>query len=420
MLIAVLGGGLAGMTAAYCLSRKGHQVKVFEKEPILGGLASGFKKGEWQWYLDKTYHHIFANDNDILELSKRIGFSKVFFNTPETASLYEKGSLSIYPLDTPSDLLRFPLLDIVNKLRAGGVIAFLKLSPFLTLYEKKTAEDFLRKTMGDKVWFSLWEGLFRKKFGNDAEKILASFIWARIKKRTKKLGYFEGGFQAFVNRLEKINIGEGVKIVKNYEVQKILTKGKKYLIGDEAYEAVVSTLPTPVLIDAAKKILPSDYLSRLSKLKYLHSINLIIESEKPLFEKTYWLNVSVPKMPIMGLVQHTNFISKKYYDNNHILYVANYVTGEDSLLNKNSDRVFEFFLPHLKKINKDYPLSIKARHLFKNYYSQPVFDRNFLKNKPDFATPLKNFYIANLDMTYPYDRGTNYAVKIGRMVSEMI
>ena len=43
MNIAIIGGGLTGLTAAYELLKYGHQVTVFEKEKTLGGLAGGFK-----------------------------------------------------------------------------------------------------------------------------------------------------------------------------------------------------------------------------------------------------------------------------------------------------------------------------------------------------------------------------------------
>src|SRR3989339_2145925 len=88
MKIAIIGGGLTGLTAAYYLSKKNHQITVFEKEEVSGGLASGFKMKNWDWYLDRTYHHIFANDADILNFSKEIGFNKFFFQSPETASLF--------------------------------------------------------------------------------------------------------------------------------------------------------------------------------------------------------------------------------------------------------------------------------------------------------------------------------------------
>jgi len=89
MGIAILGGGLTGLTAAYYLAKKGHQVTIFEKEKTLGGLASGFKNNNWDWYLERTVHHLFANDDDILNFAKEIGFNKIFFKEPETASLYE-------------------------------------------------------------------------------------------------------------------------------------------------------------------------------------------------------------------------------------------------------------------------------------------------------------------------------------------
>ena len=77
--IAILGGGLTGLTAGYFLAKKNYQVTIFEKGKILGGLASGFKKTGWQWYLDYAYHHIFSNDNEIINFSKEIDFEKFFF-----------------------------------------------------------------------------------------------------------------------------------------------------------------------------------------------------------------------------------------------------------------------------------------------------------------------------------------------------
>jgi uncharacterized protein len=37
MKVAIIGGGASGMVTAYLLDKQGHQVTVFEREPILGG-----------------------------------------------------------------------------------------------------------------------------------------------------------------------------------------------------------------------------------------------------------------------------------------------------------------------------------------------------------------------------------------------
>src|SRR3990167_2868611 len=200
MKIAILGGGFTGLTAAYYLAKKGHETTIFEKEPVLGGLAVGFKSEGWDWYLERAYHHLLDSEDDILSFANEIGFKDIFFKDTQTASLYEIGenNYRTFPVDSPQDFLKFPLLSLPEKIRAGLIISLLKASPFLSIYEKQTAEEFLRKTMGDRMWEVFWQELFRKKFGKYAENILASFIWARIKKRNKKLRYIEEGFQLFI------------------------------------------------------------------------------------------------------------------------------------------------------------------------------------------------------------------------------
>lgn len=421
MKIAILGGGFTGLAAAYHLSRKGHDVTILEKAPVLGGLAVGFKNENWAWYLERAYHHLFSNDRDILKLAEDVGFDKIFFKSLETDSLYSIGNnYRIIPLDSPQDLLRFPSLSLIDKIRAGIVLGFLKLSPFLKSYEKKTAQEFIQKYMGARVWNILWKDLFRKKFGKYEGNILTSFFWARIKKRTPNLGYIEGGFQTLIDHLEIKLSQMGVKIKKDMAIHKVQQKGERFLLNSDLYDAVVSTLPSIVLSKVTADIFPDKYLTRFKKLKSLHAVVLIIESQDKFLDKTYWLNICTDKVPVMGIMQHTNLVDKKHYGGNNILYVANYVDSNDPLFTMSDQEIFEYYLKQLKKINPKFKVEGSKFYVFRGPFAQPIFDRDFLKNKPDFKTPVKNFYIANLDMTYPYDRGTNYAVKLGREVSELI
>jgi len=419
--IAILGGGITGLTAAYCLAQRGHEITLYEKESHLGGLASGFKESHWDWPLERAYHHLFATDSDILDFAREIGFGDIFFQSPTTSSLYKMGGkYSSYPLDTPLDFLTFPLLSPIDKIRAGSTLAFLKLSPFISLFEKYSARSFLQKTMGEGVWKIMWQELFRKKYGKYAGNILATFIWARIKKRTKSLGYIKGGFQTFIDYLEKKNTDLGVIIKKGQGIDDVIQDKGIFRLGAKTYDVVISTLPTTIMAKVTKNLFSTSYLERFSKLKYLHAVNLIIESKTPLLEKGYWLNICTPEIPIMVLAQHTNFIDKKYYGGNHVLYIGNYVDKDDNLLKMDDSELLSYFLPHLKRINPKYEILNTKYYAFKAPWAQPIFDKDFTENKPNFITPITNFFIANLDMTYPYDRGTNYAVKLGKDVSQIV
>lgn len=420
MKIAILGGGLTGLTAAYYLSTSDNKIFLYEKEKNLGGLAQGFCESDWDWFLEKTYHHLFSNDYDILNLAQESGFEKIYFSSPVTASLISSPKLSIYPFDTPIDFLKYPHLGWFQKIRTGAVIAALKASPYLKTYEKQTSEEFLKKTMGNDVWFGLWEELFRKKFGKYAGNILASFFWARIKKRTKKLAYIKGGFQSFIDHLESRCKEKGVVIKSSTQISEIkFDRKKKFCIEGESFDLVISTLPTPVLTKISKDILPQKYINRLDSLKYLHAVTLIIKSKKPIFKKYYWVNVLSKQIPITVLVQHTNFVNKKHYGNDHLLYIGNYVDSQSELLKMGKEELLNYYLTYLENVS-GFKFHVSRAFLFKAPFAQPIFDKNFLKNKPEFITPVKNFYIANLDMTFPYDRGTNYAVKLGKDVAKLV
>lgn len=420
MNIAILGGGFTGLSAAHYLKKNDFSVTLFEREPMLGGLASGFKEKNWNWFLERAYHHIFSNDTDIINFSQEIRFTSLLFKEPITASLYKnENNYRIIPVDTPQEFLKFPLLSMPEKIRSAAILGFLKLSPFLTLYEKYTAKEFLQKTTGERAWKILWEQLFRKKFGKYAENILTSFIWARISKRTKQLGYMSGGFQNFIQHIELSLTQREVIIKKNTDIKEITYKNDQFIIEGEKFDRVISTLPTLIFVKIFSGILPKKYCVDLQKIQYLSAVNYIFETEELVLENTYWLSNAVAEIPYMVTVAHTNFIDKANYGNKHITYIAKYVENDDSILKMNSSELKKFWIPYLEK-SLGKRIRIIRDRVFKSGYAQPIFDKTFLHNKPDFITPIKNLYCANLDMTYPYDRGTNYAVKLGKEISEII
>lgn len=424
MKIAVFGGGITGLTAAYYATKQGHKVTVFEKAPELGGLAVGFRGAGWDWPLERAYHHLFANDTDIINFAQEIGFDDIFFSSPHTDSLYSieekhKDIYKVFPVDTPGDFLRFPLLHPIDKIRGALGLAVLKFLPLFPYYESISAEAFVKKYMGEAMWQVFFKELFRKKYGKYAENILTSFLWARIHKRTKELGYIKGGFQGFIDYLEKKHQKAGVIIKKGYEITSITQEGARFCLDKDFFDAVISTLPSPVLARVAMHILPKEYLARIQELNYLHARVLVLETDKPLLDKTYWLNICTNKIPLMLVAQHTNFVDKKHYNNHHLAYVGYYLEREDPLMQMGLSEFKKKVTAALKKFVKT-TYKIFEVYDFIGPFAQPIFDEKFVKNKPHFETPVENFYIANLDMTYPYDRGTNYAVKLGREVVEKI
>jgi len=428
MNIAVLGGGVTGLTVAHKLRCK-HKITVYEAAPTVGGLAQGFMRDNWTWYLDNTYHHVFSNDSAILSLGSEIGTPFSFY-LPKTQTIFgSHNNYRIYSVDSPKDVLLLPELSVLSRLRVGAVAAFFKLTPFLSIYEQTTAHDFLKKTMGEEAWNAMWGPLFRKKFGKYAEKIVTSFIWARIKKRTRSLGYPDGGFQRFVNDLEKTLVNGEVEVKKSTRVESLTKSGDIFQLeltnnkGEtelQNFDAVISTLPFPIFLKVGKSVLPSDYVKEQARRKYLWAVNLIVESKDKILDKTYWLNVNAKDIPVMCVVQHTNFIDKKQYGGKHITYFAWYVDEGDPLLHMTEEEVFEKVKPIIKTISKKDHNDIHVIKFARVPFAQPIFDTNFVGLDRSIETPVKGLYNGNLDFTYPFDRGTNYAVELGTRVSDLV
>ena len=53
MQVAIIGAGVAGLSAAYDLARAGVGVMVYEAAGVAGGLASGFRDASWRWPLER-------------------------------------------------------------------------------------------------------------------------------------------------------------------------------------------------------------------------------------------------------------------------------------------------------------------------------------------------------------------------------
>lgn len=424
MKIAIVGGGFTGLSAAYTLVKNGHEVTVFEKNLKCGGFASGFNEGKWKWDLDKYYHHCFTNDNAILDLAKELNFKFIKLRPKTKTYIKEKN----YQLDSPLSLLTFPLLSLSQKSRMGAALLYLKLKSNWRNLEKAKAAFFLPRLMGKKGFEIIWKPLFINKFGKYANEISLSWFWARIKKRTTFLTYPEGGFQCFADKLTKeINNHGGVVLTKN-EVTTINVNSKiKVIAKDDSgkantylFDKIINTLPANMLVKLLPS-LPKRYKLQLLRLKSLSAHNLILRLKKKfLKDDTYWLNICNLDSPVTGIVEHTNFINKKFYNNEHIVYLLNYLDKADKRYSMNANQLLVYYDSFLKKIKKNYKKDLIGIKLFKDESAQAIIGINHSKKILPFETPLKNVYIANMDQTYPWDRGTNYAISLGQKIAKLI
>ena len=427
MKVAVIGAGAAGLAAAYDLSRQQHGVTVYEAAAEVGGLAAGFKASHWDWALEKFYHHWFASDKHILGLIKELGWSdQVIFPRPYTVIYWES---RFYPFDSiftniPLFILRhFSLIDFI---RFGLVGAYLRFWPRWQSLEKVTAVEWTRRYFGERMYRVMWKPLLVSKFGEENLNVVnMAWLWARLHSRTTRLGTFKGGFQAFLDRLAGVVQSQGATIRLSTPVTGIRRNAGGALsvqtaVEETSFDAVLST-SSPALMARLASDLPAAYSERLRALKSMGAVVLILALDRPL-TKYYWHNL--PKeagFPFLSLVEHTNYVSPEHYGGDHLVYCGDYLDPGHEYLRLDKGELLERFLPALKRFNPDFDRSwVREAWLWKTPYAQPVPSLDHSRNIPDIRTPMRGLYFASMSQVYPWDRGTNYAVEIGRRAARTI
>ena len=434
MRVGIIGGGAAGLAAAYELTSQGHYAEVFEVAPFLGGQASTFDVGGGR--LERGYHHLFVSDTAITELINELGLGHKLAWLESKVGLYHSGR--IWDFATPLDLLRFKPLSLGQRIRLGLWTFALQKTRNWQKFEGVTAQDWLTRHLGQEIYQTIWEPLLRGKFGEFYNQVSMAWLWGKIYLRVasrrnalqkERLGYPMGSFGEVFDRLEERIIQQGGAVHLSSRVSRVVVDDgvavglEVQLSGQEpevkSYDAVIATTPSYVFTRLVPQM-PQDYLDKLVNVRYLSAVLMILTLDRPLSGK-YWLNVADRTLPFVGVIEHTNMIDPALYGGRHIVYLTNYTPRESDLYQKSDSELLEDFIPHLQKINPDFDRSwIQEYYHHKVDGAQPIIGVNYSREIPDHRTPFKHLYLANTTQIYPEDRGTNYSVRMGRQVAQLL
>jgi protoporphyrinogen oxidase len=425
MHIAIVGGGLTGLSAAERLSEAGVACTLYEREETLGGLAGSFRvEGA---YLEKFYHHLFTSDMAMVELIERLGLGDKLQWLPTSNSYYVN---RIYSLSTPLDLLRFSHVSLLDRLRLG--LLYLRtrwVRDWLPL-EEITARDWLVAMAGERVYEAVWRPLLRNKFGSHADEVAAVWIWNKLKLRgssrgkgqEERLGYVVGGFGQVVDALEAELRAAGVEICPGTPVERIVLgeDGRHQVLAQgeaRPYDRVLVTTAPEILTTIAPG-LPEAYRDQLRRIIYLANVCLVLRLDRSL-SSTYWLNIGDPQIPFTGIIEHTNMQRPQIYGGAHLAYISRYLDASDPMYTQSAEEILEAYLPHLQRIYPKFQRAwVQQVWAWRDRYTQPVIGLHYSQAKPALKTPIRNLWLCSMAQVYPEDRGMNYAVAYGRRAAE--
>lgn len=427
MKIGIVGAGATGMAAAWDFVRAGHQVTLFEAGSEVGGLAAGFKDDGWDWYLEKFYHHWFQTDEDIKQLLTEMGeWDQVIFPRPKTSYWIDD---KIVRSEMSASALFLPI-SLIGTARMGFAGIYLKLMADGTPLEKHTAHNWMQRYMGREAYDKFFKPLLIGKFGPLYQEVNMAWMWARIKARSLHLGIYSGGFQAFLETMSRKITEKGATIHLNAPVERITRadEGVTLTVNGEShtFDRVLSTTSPRLLLKLADGVADTAYGKQVAELRSIGAVVAVYAMKQSLLtDGTYWLNLPADspdktksRFPFLALVEHTNWLPREHFNGDHIIYAGDYVPVDHEYFQMDEDALAERFSETFTTFNPDFkPEWIRKTWVFRAPYAQPVPGLDHSEKIPPLKTPMPGLWWASMSQVYPWDRGTNFAVEMGRRVA---
>ncbi|HVX68582.1 MAG TPA: NAD(P)/FAD-dependent oxidoreductase [Mycobacteriales bacterium] len=417
--VAIVGGGIAGATAALRLAESGQQVVLFEGGDRIGGLVVSFEVAGTP--LECFYHHIFPHESHIRGLIDELGLTSKLDWLPSTMGVLTGGRL--WPFTTPLDILRFGPMTLPERLRMGiGGLRLQQWKDWESL-DRVPAQEWLTRATGAAAVRELWEPLLRAKFGAAAPEVPAAWMWGRFAQRRgartgkgEKLGYLRGGFRQVFDGLSARLAELGVEVRTNSRAAAIVADGGQVSGvradgGDVETDAVLYTGALPGI----SKLVPDEYADpKWAGAQGMGVVCSVIETDRPITD-VYWTNVCDPAAGFGAIIEQTNLVPSSDYGGRHVTYLGRYFTAaEADIAATDAASLTDTWLDNLEAA---YPRfhrsSVTAVHPFKTPYAAPLVTLGYRERIPSLRAPLGGLYVATTAQIYPADRGMSEGVRLG-------
>jgi protoporphyrinogen oxidase len=356
--VAIVGGGILGMTLALRLQGEGRQVTILEAAPETGGLTASQSIGGYTW--DRFYHVILLSDSHLRKLLEELGLgAKLRWGTTRTG-FYCDGDL--YSLSDSLEFLRFPPLTLVDKLRLAATILYASRLQDWKPLERIPVVEWLRRWSGSRTTERIWLPLLRSKLGENYRLASAAFIWAIIARmyaarrsglKQERFGYVEGGY-ATVLRTFRARLQErGVRTLTGRTVTRVHDHGDRVTLecaGSRSldFDNVILTVPC----GQVERICPqlrAEEQDRLRRVVYQGIVCASLLLRRPL-AGYYITNITDETVPFTAVIEMTALVDPAVFGGNSLVYLPRYLTQEDPFWNRSDTEIQEVFLAGLDRM----------------------------------------------------------------------
>jgi protoporphyrinogen oxidase len=363
--VAVIGGGMLGMTSALRLSQRGMAVTLYEASDRLGGLADAWRLGDVTW--DRHYHVTLLSDLYLRQILRELQLESSMRWVETKTGFFTQGRL--YSVSNAIEFLRFPALGFVGKLRLAWTLFYgSKLRNWKRLEDIPVA-DWLRRMSGQRTFESMWLPLLRAKLGDNYRQTSAAFIWATIARlyaarrtglKKEMFGYVPGGYATVIARWREALEEAGVRICTDMPVRSVVresteSSGASSIVVEtrdgwqQRFTQALVTIPSPVVSHILPQLTDSERAAH-GAIQYQGIVcaSLLLRHSLSRF---YVTNITDDAIPFTGVIEMTALVDKQELGGHALVYLPKYLPAHDPAWQWSDEEIRARFTTGLQRMH---------------------------------------------------------------------
>lgn len=332
--VAVLGGGVAGLSAAWKLAEAGVGVDLYEAAPVLGGMAGSMHRNGYIWDFGP---HRFHSANPVIINTVQDLLGDDLRGRQRKTRVYFMNRFFDYPLNASNLLTNLP-----------KSVAALSLADFMVMKVRQkfkpavddSFESWVVNRFGRRLYDIYFGPYTAKVWGRDPKQLSASWAAQRVAVvdlwdlllRVTKLRRGDNGFHhsefkddfwyprygigQIADGLAERASNHGAKLHTGARVTAVEHDGSairavRYEMNGieqiQECDAVVNTLPLPLLVKLLRPEPPAAVLAAANALDYRAMIFVFLEIDKPSVTQDHWVYFPDPQIVFNRISEMKNF-----------------------------------------------------------------------------------------------------------------
>lgn len=394
----IVGGGLAGLSAAVALASKNSQVHLIEASPKYGGRAYSFVDETSGDEIDNGQHLLLGCYYETIEYIKRIGATNLFsFQKQLEINFVKRDKLKYqlkptelpYPLGLFFGFLNYDILSILDKIKILSLLAQLPFIQSEKYFYCSVEEWLFQQNQSQNCIKSFWEiiaiGALNSQLKDASAKMFIDIL---------KVIFLQGSDASTMIipkvGLSKAFVGPAISFLKTNNAELLLSeKLLQITVSQNKAVAIKTDKGTINDFDAVILAIPSYALGKINKE------NLIIENNRTELKTSsiltfhLWLKENNLKKPFYAFID-----SRLHWVFNHGEYITTVTSGADDLIEKSQEELFAIVGTELSAylgINRE---NISRYKMIKEKRATFVPNKENILKHPSVKTKLENVFLA--------------------------